>query len=90
MAFDKSRFACVMNNASANMPRIFAYYNYGQDTITSAGYFPANVGIQNNDLLIVFTKDAGAIPAWHKLSVSGETVTAGSAMAYYTAPASNG
>ncbi len=73
MAFKKEHFGAMHNNAAAGAPRIWVYYNDGADTVTAAGFFGTNLGILNNDLLLVCAKNAGAKPAWYKLTVNAST-----------------
>lgn len=89
MAFKKENFGVLFNGA-ANAPRVWVYYNAGADTVTAAGYFGTNLGIKNNDIVLVLAKDAGGVPTFHKLAVNTSTgVITATALAYYTAP-SNG
>lgn len=88
MAFKKENFGVLFNGAG-NAPRVWVYYNAGGDTVTTAGYFGTNLGIQNNDIVLVLAKDAGGVPTFHKLAVNSSTgVITASALAYYTPPAS--
>lgn len=84
MAFKKENLGVLFNGA-ANAPRVWVYNNAGGDTVTSAGYFGKDLGIKNNDIVLVLAKDAGSVPTFHKLAVNSSTgVVTATAFAYYT------
>lgn len=74
-------WGCMFNNAAAGVPRLYVYWNENGDTITTAGYFPATLGIKTGDMVLVVPKDSATAPAWYKLSVAADTgvVTAAAA-----------
>lgn len=84
MAFKNDNLK-VLFNAAGNGPKIWCYYNEGADTVTSAGFFPKTAGIKDKDIMLVLIKDAGGVPAFHKLAVNASTgVVTATALAYYT------
>ena len=76
MAFNKNNMNIMVNSAQAGVPRVYCYYNAGGDTITADGYFSPDVGIKNNDLVLVLAQNSATAPLWYKLAVADNVVVA--------------
>jgi len=61
MAFDIKNVMSISNRKSgaSGIPSIFAFYNSASDTVTDAGFIPANVGIKEGDQVMVIDADYG-------------------------------
>ena len=76
MAFSLENLTCFANNAKTGVvPAIWEYYNKGSDTVTTAGYFPANCGVRAKDKILVISATASDAPVWYYASVSSGVIT---------------
>ena len=55
MAFDAKNLRPIGDNVgSAVVPVLWAYYNSGSDTVTTAGYIPAGYNVKDKDQVLVY------------------------------------
>lgn len=59
MAFKLTQFGSDSSNIKSifHNPRYYRYYNKDNNTLTTAGYFPDNLGLEVNDRIIVIPAD---------------------------------
>ena len=78
MAFVSTNFGAQMANLK-NMfgaPSYWFYWNQGGDTITTAGYFPADLGLKVGDRILVAPATLTNADAWYTVTtISGGKVT---------------
>lgn len=78
MAFKLENFGSEVANAKSILGGVcyYRYFNAGGDTITTAGYFPGNLGLKVGDRICVIPATLSNADAWYYVSaVSGSTVT---------------
>lgn len=78
MAFKLENFGSEVANAKSIFGGVcyYRYFNAGGDTITTAGYFPGNLGLKVGDRICVIPATLSNADAWYYVSaVSGSTVT---------------
>ena len=78
MAFKIENFGAEVANAKSTLGGVcyYRYHNAGSDTITTAGYFPGNLGLKVGDRICVIPATLSNADAWYYVSaVSGSTVT---------------
>lgn len=78
MAFKSENFGAEVANAKSILGGVcyYRYFNQGGDTITTAGYFPGNLGLKVGDRICVIPSTLSNADAWYYVSaVSGSTVT---------------
>lgn len=78
MAFKLENFGSEVANAKSILGGIcyYRYFNADGDTITTAGYFPGNLGLKVGDRICVIPATLANKDAWYGVSaVSGSTVT---------------
>lgn len=74
MAFSLDNLKSIGNNqGSGKTPMLWIYNNAGGDTVTAAGYIPANVGVKARDQIIVVP--ANGKGALHNATVSSGVIT---------------
>ena len=75
MAFKEQNLSCISNNAKIGVvPALWMYWNEGGDTVTTAGYIPANYGMKSKDQVIVVDNDGGN-SVWYNATVSNGVIT---------------
>lgn len=70
MAFKIEQFGAEIANAKSILGGV-CYYRYDNadgDTITTAGYFPGNLGLKEGDRICVIPADRTEADAWHYVS----------------------
>lgn len=70
MAFKIEQFGAEIANAKSILGGV-CYYRYDNaegDTITTAGYFPGNLGLKEGDRICVIPADRTTADAWHYVS----------------------
>lgn len=78
MAFKIENFGSEVANAKSILGGVcyYRYRNADGDTITTAGYFPGNLGLKVGDRICVIPATLSSADAWYYVSaVSGSTVT---------------
>jgi len=78
MAFKLQNFGSEVANAKSILGGVcyYRYFNADGDTITTAGYFPGNLGLKVGDRICVIPATLSNADAWYYVSaVSGSTVT---------------
>jgi hypothetical protein len=74
MAFSLDNLKSIGNNqGSGKTPLLWIYNNAGGDTVTTAGYIPANVGVKARDQIIVVPADGKG--ALYNATVSSGVIT---------------
>lgn len=56
------------------IPTVWAYYNSGSDTVTTAGFIPAGYNVKAKDQVLVIAAN-GQSNAWYYASVSSGVIT---------------
>ena len=75
MAFKEQNLSCISNNAKIGVvPALWMYWNEAKDTVTTAGYIPANYGMKAKDQVIVVDNDGGNA-VWYNATVSSGKIT---------------
>ena len=78
MAFKKENFGSEIANAKAILGGV-CYYRYDNadgDTITTAGYFPSDLGLKLGDRICVIPADRTELDVWYGVSdLTGGVVT---------------
>ena len=75
MAFKEQNLSCISNNAKIGVvPALWMYWNEAGDTVTTAGYIPANYGMKAKDQVIVVDNDGGNA-VWYNATVSNGVIT---------------
>ena len=73
--FNVENLSCVANNAKiGKVPALWMYWNEAGDTVTTAGYIPANYGMKAKDQVIVVDNDGGNA-VWYNATVSNGVIT---------------
>lgn len=78
MAFKLENFGSEVANAKSILGGVcyYRYFNADGDTLTTAGYFPGNLGLKAGDRICVIPATLSSADAWYYVStVSGSTVT---------------
>lgn len=78
MAFKIENFGSEVANAKSILGGVcyYRYFNADGDTITTAGYFPGNLGLKVGDRICVIPATLSNADAWYYVSaISGSTVT---------------
>lgn len=78
MAFKIENFGSEVANAKSILGGVcyYRYFNADGDTLTTAGYFPGNLGLKVGDRICVIPATLSNADAWYYVSaVSGSTVT---------------
>lgn len=78
MAFKLENFGSEVANAKSILGGIcyYRYFNADGDTLTTAGYFPGNLGLKVGDRICVIPATLANKDVWYGVStVSGSTVT---------------
>lgn len=78
MAFKIENFGSEVANAKAVLGGVcyYRYFNAGGDTLTTAGYFPGNLGLKVGDRICVIPATLTNADAWYYVaSVSAGVVT---------------
>lgn len=78
MAFKLENFGSEVANAKSILGGVcyYRYFNADGDTLTTAGYFPGNLGLKVGDRICVIPATLSNADAWYYVSaVSGSTVT---------------
>lgn len=78
MSFKLQNFGSEVANAKSILGGVcyYRYFNADGDTITTAGYFPGNLGLKVGDRICVIPATLSNADAWYYVSaVSGSTVT---------------
>ena len=78
MAFKLENFGSEVANAKSILGGIcyYRYFNADGDTLTTAGYFPGNLGLKVGDRICVIPATLTNKDVWYGVSaVSGSTVT---------------
>ena len=74
MAFALANLKTVGNNAGrGKTPVMWIYDNTAGDTVTTAGYIPANVGMSARDQVLVIPSAGDG--AWYKATTSAGVIT---------------
>lgn len=78
MAFKLENFGSEVANAKSILGGIayYRYFNADGDTLTTAGYFPGDLGLKVGDRICVIPATLANKDVWYGVSaVSGSTVT---------------
>lgn len=78
MAFKLENFGSEVANAKSILGGVcyYRYFNADGDTLTTAGYFPGNLGLKVGDRICVIPATLSNLDEWYGVSaVSGSTVT---------------
>lgn len=78
MAFKLENFGSEVANAKSILGGVcyYRYFNADGDTLTTAGYFPGNLGLKVGDRICVIPATLSKLDEWYGVSaVSGSTVT---------------
>lgn len=78
MAFKLENFGSELANAKSILGGVcyYRYFNADGDTLTTAGYFPGNLGLKVGDRICVIPATLTNKDVWYGVSaVSGSTVT---------------
>lgn len=78
MAFKLENFGSEVANAKSIIGGVcyYRYYNAGGDTITTAGYFPSNLGLKVGDRICVIPATLANVDVWYGVSaISAGVVT---------------
>lgn len=70
MAFTLKNFGSEVANAKSILGGIcyYRYFNANGDTLTTAGYFPGNLGLKENDRICVIPADPSNADVWYYVS----------------------
>lgn len=70
MAFTLKNFGSEVANAKSILGGIcyYRFFNADGDTITTAGYFPSNLGLKVNDRICVIPADPTNADVWYYVS----------------------
>ena len=70
MAFTLKNFGSEVANAKSILGGIcyYRYFNAEGDTLTTAGYFPSNLGLKVNDRICVIPDDPSNADVWYYVS----------------------
>jgi hypothetical protein len=70
MAFAIKNFGSEVANAKSILGGIcyYRFFNEDGDTITTAGYFPGNLGLKVNDRICVIPDDPSNADVWYYVS----------------------
>jgi hypothetical protein len=74
--FRKENWETRTGIAKGAAPKTFIFWNEDDDTLTGAGYFPADLGIKTGDMVEVIADDSATAPTWLKLTVANGVATA--------------
>lgn len=70
MAFKIENFGSEVANAKSILGGVcyYRYFNEGGDTLTTAGYFPGNLGLKEGDRICVIPATLSTADAWYYVS----------------------
>lgn len=70
MAFTLKNFGSEVANAKSILGGIcyYRYFNADGDTLTTAGYFPSNLGLKEGDRICVIPDDVSNLDVWYYVS----------------------
>lgn len=70
MAFKIENFGSEVANAKSILGGIcyYRYFNADGDTLTTAGYFPGNLGLKEGDRICVIPDDVSNLDVWYYVS----------------------
>lgn len=70
MAFKLENFGSEVANAKSILGGVcyYRYFNADADTITTAGFFPSNLGLKEGDRICVIPADLTKIDEWYGVS----------------------
>ena len=70
MAFTLKNFGSEVANAKSILGGVcyYRYFNADGDTITTAGYFPSNLGLKVGDRICVIPDDLSNADVWYYVS----------------------
>lgn len=70
MAFKITNFGSEVANAKSILGGIcyYRYFNADGDTLTTAGYFPSNLGLKEGDRICVIPDDVSNLDVWYYVS----------------------
>lgn len=70
MAFAIKNFGSEVANAKSILGGIcyYRYFNADGDTLTTAGYFPSNLGLKEGDRICVIPDDLSNLDVWYYVS----------------------
>ncbi|MBQ2005671.1 MAG: hypothetical protein II219_02570 [Alphaproteobacteria bacterium] len=70
MAFTLKNFGSEVANAKSILGGVcyYRYFNADGDTITTAGYFPSNLGLKEGDRICVIPDDLSNADVWYYVS----------------------
>lgn len=70
MAFTLKNFGSEIANAKSILGGIcyYRYFDADGDTLTTAGYFPGNLGLKVNDRICVIPSDPSNADVWYYVS----------------------
>lgn len=78
MAFTAKYLRPLGDNVTSSVsPVVWTYYNAAGDTLTAAGFIPANYGVKAGDKILAIGATASALPVWYYASVSSGVITLG-------------
>lgn len=70
MAFKLTNFGSEVANAKSILGGVcyYRYFNADGDTLTTAGYFPSNLGLKEGDRICVIPDDLTKLDVWYGVS----------------------
>ena len=70
MAFKLANFGSEVANAKSILGGVcyYRYFNADGDTLTTAGYFPSNLGLKAGDRICVIPADLTKLDVWYGVS----------------------
>lgn len=75
MAFKEQNLSCIANNQKTGViPAKWMYFNADSDTVTTAGFIPANFGMSDKDQVEVIDANGANSKRYHA-TVSAGVVT---------------
>lgn len=77
MAFTLKNFGSEVANAKSILGGIcyYRFFNADGDTITTAGYFPSNLGLKLHDRICVIPADPTSADEWYYVSAVADDGT---------------
>lgn len=70
MAFKLTNFGSEVANAKSILGGVsyYRYFNEGGDTLTTAGYFPSDLGLKVGDRICVIPATLSSLDVWYYVS----------------------
>lgn len=76
MAFKLENFGSEVANAKSILGGVcyYRYFNADDDTLTTAGYFPGNLGLKVGDRICVIPADLTTLDVWYGVATVADGV----------------